>query len=171
MNSRSNRRDPIHKTYGEIMGLAPNPPPMTNTQPSQQQRADTPYLNSLRNNPGSSVSNEACINITSNEQLRDVLRSGMVVLDIWADWCGPCKKCAPDFEELARSHKANGTGVKFAKVIVEQFMEWTGMDVSSVPVFMFFYNGKKVSEVYGYQKVNGVWEGVAHINKMINIKN
>jgi thioredoxin 1 len=206
MNSRSNRREPIHKTYGDMMGTPAVPPQQSPSHISTPQTptpspSDTPYLQSLRQSghvvpvntniqqrmpmatsassasmptPISSAksrptNDDACIIVTSPQQLDDLMSNHLLVLDIWAEWCGPCKKCAPEFEQLAREFKE--ANIKFAKVLVEDFMEWTGASVSSVPTFMFFKDGKKFKEVYGFQKVQMGgqvhWEGVAHIITML----
>jgi len=76
--------------------------------------------------------------------------SRLVVVDYFADWCGPCKKIAPVFHDLAR--KA-GSKVVFAKVDVDQARELSAAQgVKSMPTIQFFRNGKQVDQIVGADK-------------------
>jgi len=76
----------------------------------------------------------------------------LVIVDISATWCGPCKKIAPYFEELARNHHS----VVFVHVDLDQFKRTlTDLSgISSVPTFLFFKNKKLVTEVKGANSQN-----------------
>lgn len=71
---------------------------------------------------------------------------GTVVVDFYADWCGPCKMMAPIFEELAGEVKE----VKFVKVNVDKARE-TAMKygVMSIPTLVVLKNGKVTKQVAG----------------------
>jgi len=73
--------------------------------------------------------------------------NNLVIVDISATWCGPCKKIAPYFEELAR----NNPSVVFIHVDLDQFRNSISdlSGVHSVPTFLFFKNKRKVNEVKG----------------------
>ena len=73
---------------------------------------------------------------------------GLVVVDFWAEWCGPCRMIAPVLEQLAVEY--NAQGLKIAKVDVDANQQ-TGMrfNVRSIPTLMFFKDGRHVDTVVG----------------------
>jgi thioredoxin 1 len=69
-----------------------------------------------------------------------------VVVDFFADWCGPCKNIAPKFDKWSEEY----TSVKFCKINVDEAQDITAnAGVRAMPTFHFFKDGKKVSEVVG----------------------
>ncbi len=77
-----------------------------------------------------------------------VLKSDkLVIIDFWAEWCGPCRMVAPIIEEISEEYKGK---VLVAKVDVD-----TNPDISSklgirnIPTVMFFKNGKMVDKQVG----------------------
>ncbi|MDD3480778.1 MAG: thioredoxin [Patescibacteria group bacterium] len=74
--------------------------------------------------------------------------TGVVVIDFYADWCGPCKMMAPIFEETAGEVK----DAKFGKLNVDEARE-TAMrfNVMSIPTLIVFKDGKVVNQVAGVQ--------------------
>lgn len=72
---------------------------------------------------------------------------GLVVVDFWAEWCGPCRAIAPDLEALAEQFRGKAT---IAKLDVDRHPK-TGMrfNVRSIPTLLFFKNGKHVDTVVG----------------------
>eukprot|EP00465_Bigelowiella_longifila_P004649 CAMPEP_0185258104 /NCGR_PEP_ID=MMETSP1359-20130426/7085_1 /TAXON_ID=552665 /ORGANISM="Bigelowiella longifila, Strain CCMP242" /LENGTH=126 /DNA_ID=CAMNT_0027843467 /DNA_START=288 /DNA_END=668 /DNA_ORIENTATION=+ len=71
----------------------------------------------------------------------------IVVVDFTATWCGPCKRIAPVFEQLAEKNKA---GCVFYKVDVDENDEVAQeQGVSSMPTFFFFKQGKKIGQSVG----------------------
>ena len=78
----------------------------------------------------------------------EVLKSDVpVMVDFWADWCGPCKMVAPVVEELANDYDGK---VKFAKVDVDANPKIAGTyGIRSIPTLLFFKDGKPVQQVVG----------------------
>lgn len=67
-----------------------------------------------------------------------VSRDGIVLVDWWASWCGPCRVFAPIFEAAAESHP----DVTFAKIDTEAEVELaTAANITSIPMLMAFRDG------------------------------
>ncbi len=79
----------------------------------------------------------------------DVLNSkGLVVVDFFATWCGPCHQLAPVVEELAKTYDGK---VKIGKLDVDDNGETASQyQVMSIPTMIFFKDGKMVDQHVGF---------------------
>jgi len=69
-----------------------------------------------------------------------------VVVDFFADWCGPCKAIAPAIEKFSETHGH----VKFYKVNVDDLSDVAAENgISAMPTFLFFQNGELIETVRG----------------------
>ena len=88
------------------------------------------------------------LHITKDNFQTEIIESDKpVVVDFWAEWCGPCKMAAPIFESLAEKY---GDKVKFAKLNIDEEGELAVMNrVMSIPTFIVFEGGKAVDRMIG----------------------
>ncbi len=71
-----------------------------------------------------------------------------VIVDFWAEWCGPCKMMAPVFEKLADEYSGK---VKFVKVDTDANKEYaTQFGVRGIPTLLFVKGGSEVDRIVGY---------------------
>lgn len=74
---------------------------------------------------------------------------GRVLVDMYADWCGPCKQLAPVIEELSKEYEGK---VKIFKLNVDDNTEVPSkFGVSSIPVLVLLNDGKEVGRMVGFQ--------------------
>ncbi|HHV93330.1 MAG TPA: thioredoxin [Firmicutes bacterium] len=74
-------------------------------------------------------------------------RPGMVVVDFWAEWCGPCRRLTPIIEELAEEYAGR---ITVGKLNVDGAQRIAGQyGILSIPTLAFFVDGKPVDQMVG----------------------
>lgn len=75
------------------------------------------------------------VNLTKDTFEDTIVKNDIVLVDFWADWCGPCKMFAPTYEKVSENHD----GVVFAKVDTEAEQELASyFQIRSIPTLMIF---------------------------------
>jgi thioredoxin len=102
----------------------------------------------------------AAINVKGDEFEKLVLESPIVLVDFWADWCGPCKMFGPIFEKSSEKHG----DIIFAKVDTEAERELAAAaGISSIPTLMAFRDGVLLYREAGALPENSLEELIAAI--------
>lgn len=88
------------------------------------------------------------LHFTDDNFQKEVLEADIPVLvDFYADWCGPCKMVAPIVEELAKEYEGK---IKIGKLNVDEEADTAGKyRVMSIPTLIFFKNGEPIDMVVG----------------------
>jgi thioredoxin 2 len=88
------------------------------------------------------------VEVTDQTFQREVLSfPGLVLLDCWAPWCGPCRMVAPVMEQLAGEYAGR---VKIAKLNTDENQRTAGQfSIQSIPTLLFFKGGKLVNRQLG----------------------
>jgi len=94
------------------------------------------------------MENSTVIKLDESNFDREVTQDGKpVIVDFWAEWCGPCKMIAPLLDEIARE-KADA--VKVAKVNVDENQSLSlKYNIRAIPALLFFKNGQLRDQITG----------------------
>lgn len=95
----------------------------------------------------------AATNDTFQKEVLD--NKNLVLVDFYADWCGPCKMTAPIIDQLSEEEKYKDN-VSFVKINVDENQELAGnYNVFSIPTFILFKQGKPVHQFVGARDKSG----------------
>ncbi len=91
---------------------------------------------------------EGIVVATTSTWESEILKSkGLVMVDFWAIWCGPCRIIAPTVEELAKEYAGR---VKVAKLNTDENPDIASRyKIMGIPTVMFFKDGQKVDQIVG----------------------
>lgn len=103
------------------------------------------------------------VTVTTDSFKSEVVQADVPVLvDFWADWCGPCKKLSPILDQVAEEM---GDKVKVAKVNVDEERNLGAMfQVMSIPNVLIFKGGEKVDEFVGLRSKDDI---IAQVEKYL----
>jgi thioredoxin 1 len=83
--------------------------------------------------------------VTDNSFIETVSTNDLVLIDFWAEWCGPCKKLSPILDEIS-----NETGLLVGKLNVDENPEkMQEFSVHSIPTMVLFKSGQPVKTIVG----------------------
>ena len=84
--------------------------------------------------------------LTSQNFNEEIAKSDLLLVDFWAEWCGPCKSMHPIFTRMAKKYKQ----VRFARVNVDNAQDIAmRYGVQSIPTFIMFKNGEIANQMVG----------------------
>jgi len=88
------------------------------------------------------------INLTQENFEKEVLQSAKPVLvDFWAEWCGPCKMLTPILDELAQEYDGR---ITIGKVNIDDHQELAAQyGIRSIPTLLLFQNGQVADQIVG----------------------
>lgn len=85
--------------------------------------------------------------VYTDDNFKELTGSGVALVDLYADWCGPCKIMAPTIDKLAAAYKDKA---KVGKLNVDDHSATAGsLSVSSIPTIVIFKDGQEVSRFVG----------------------
>lgn len=85
--------------------------------------------------------------INLNKNNIDSIKDGVVLVDFWASWCGPCRMISPIIEELGIEYQDKA---KICKINVDEEKNLAiEYEIRSIPTILFFKDGKKVNQILG----------------------
>lgn len=96
----------------------------------------------------------AVISVTADNFEQEVLKTeGIVMVDFWAAWCGPCKMLSPIVDQIAEEHPE----IKVCKVNIDEEPSLAiDYKVMSIPTLLVFKNGERVNMSIGVQSKSDI---------------
>jgi len=91
---------------------------------------------------------EGIVNLTSATWDQEVTEyKGIVMVDFWAVWCGPCRMVAPTIEELAKDYAGK---IKVGKLNTDENADIASrFKIMGIPTIIFYKDGQKVDQIVG----------------------
>jgi thioredoxin 1 len=91
--------------------------------------------------------------VIKSAEFEDTIKSGVTLVDFFADWCGPCKMLAPVLEDVSLQYP----DIEFVKVNVDENMDLAErFGIMSIPTVYLFKDGEVIGKTGGYQDPTGI---------------
>ena len=90
------------------------------------------------------------IYLKEEKEFDELTKEGLVLVDFYADWCGPCQMLSPILEELSKKNE----NLKIVKINVDEHQQLAVQNkVLSIPAIKIYKDGKLVNQAVGYQEL------------------
>lgn len=100
----------------------------------------------------------ACLGIVDDDSFNEVVEyskehpDNLLIVDFWANWCGPCKMLGPVFNRVAEDYCSKNEKVKFYSADAEESgVAMSDYSIRSVPTILFIKAGEKLETLVGLQ--------------------
>jgi thioredoxin 1 len=111
----------------------------------------------LKNAP--SVADHPNVKTLTQNNFKQMTTNGLVLVDFWAPWCGPCKLVAPVLNEIAEEQQGK---LRVGKVNVDNQQALAAkFKVRSIPTMILFKNGKDVKRIVGAKTKKGLLSDIS----------
>lgn len=89
------------------------------------------------------------LRVVSSKDFKELINSNeLIIVDFYADWCGPCRMLSPNIEKLSEEYK----NIKFVKVNVDDCSELAQeLGITSIPAVFFFKDAKVINSFVGFK--------------------
>ena len=92
--------------------------------------------------------------LNNSNEFENEVKEGLVIVDFYADWCGPCQMLAPVLEDLEKE-----TSIKIVKINVDEIPDLARQfRIMSIPTLMLFKDGKFTKKELGYMPIERLRE-------------
>ena len=96
------------------------------------------------------------LHLEKEEDFEKEIQGDLVLVDFYADWCGPCQMLIPIIEQLEKE-----TGIKVIKIDTDEMINLAqSFRIMSIPTLLLFKNGKLVNKSLGYMPIEALREFV-----------
>ncbi len=94
------------------------------------------------------MASDKVVHITDHDFDEQVIKGkGLILVDFWAEWCGPCRMVGPILDELAAEYEGQ---VTIAKLNVDENRQSSAQfGIRSIPTILFFKDGAQVEQIIG----------------------
>ena len=94
------------------------------------------------------MASDKAVHVTDDDFEERVIKwKGLILVDFWAEWCGPCRMVAPILEDLAVEYEGQMTVTKLN--VDENRQTAARFAIRSIPTILFFKDGSQVEQVIG----------------------
>ena len=106
------------------------------------------------------------IKLTQENYEKEIKENGIVIVDFFATWCGPCQMLAPILSEISNEYQ-----IKLCKINVDEEQELAMKNsIMSIPTIYFYKDGEIKSKFIGYKTKSEIEKIIKEINQEKNIE-